>query len=288
MKRSKKVTIGIIIFFVIVATVIGGRTAMGIYFKNKFGKRPPPGVIVQIVSEKKFSQTIESYCTALSSKTTSFKIKKSELIEPIDFEVKVKKGDIIAKLSSKSIIAPFEGRIGTRGISSSILGTDSIILTLDDSEKIFCDLQIPEIFAAVLKKGLRVNAKFLAYKGKLYKGVIVSKASRVDAQTRSILARAQINNGDLEILPGSLLDIELLYNEKESLSVADTAIIFEDKKKFVYKVLDSNRIEKTEVVTGIRREGNLEILEGLSANDKVVREGLTRLADGIVVKPIIK
>ena len=288
MKRSKKVTIGIIIFFIIVATVIGGRTAMGIYFKNKFGKRPPPGVIVEIVSEKKFSQTIESYCTALSSKTTSFKIKKSELVEPIDFEAKVKKGDIIARLSSKTIIAPFEGRIGTRGISSSILGTDSIILTLDDSEKIFCDLQIPEIFAAVLEKDLKVNAKFLAYKDKLYEGIIVSKASRVDAQTRSILARAQINNEDLEILPGSLLDIELLYNEKESLSVADTAIIFEDEKKFVYKVLDSNRIEKTEVVTGIRREGNLEILEGLSANDKVVREGLTRLADGIVVKPIIK
>ena len=288
MKRSKKVTIGIIIFFVIVATVIGGRTAMGIYFKNKFGKRPPPGVIVEIVSEKKFSQTIESYCTALSSKTTSFKIKKSELVEPIDFEAKVKKGDIIARLSSKTIVAPFEGRIGTRGISSSILGTDSIILTLDDSEKIFCDLQIPEVFAAVLKKDLKVNAKFLAYKDKLYEGIIVSKASRVDAQTRSILARAQINNEDLEILPGSLLDIELLYNEKESLSVADTAIIFEDEKKFVYKVLDSNRIEKTEVVTGIRREGNLEILEGLSANDKVVREGLTRLADGMVVKPIMR
>ena len=288
MKRSKKVTIGIIIFFVIVATVIGGRTAMGIYFKNKFGKRPPPGVMVQIVSEKKFSQTIESYCTALSSKTTSFKIKKSELVEPIDFEAKIKKGDIIARLSSKTIMAPFKGRIGTRGISSSILGTDSIILTLDDSEKIFCDLQIPEVFAAVLKKDLKVNAKFLAYKDKLYRGIIVSKASRVDAQTRSILARAQINNEDLEILPGSLLDIELLYNEKESLSVADTAIIFEDEKKFVYKVLDSNRIKKTEVVTGIRREGNLEILEGLSANDKVVREGLTRLADGMVVKPIIR
>ena len=288
MKRSKKVTIGIIIFFIIVATVIGGRTAMGIYFKNKFGKRPPPGVMVEIVSEKKFSQTIESYCTALSSKTTSFKIKKSELVEPIDFEAKVKKGDIIARLSSKTIMAPFEGRIGTRGISSSILGTDSIILTLDDSEKIFCDLQIPEVFAAVLKKDLKVNAKFIAYKDKLYRGIIVSKASRVDAQTRSILARAQINNEDLEILPGSLLDIELLYNEKESLSVADTAIIFEDEKKFVYKVLDSNRIEKTEVVTGIRREGNLEILEGLSANDKVVREGLSRLADGIVVKPIIR
>jgi len=287
MKRSKKVTIGIIIFFIIIATVIGGRTAMGIFFSKKYGKRQPPGVIIEIVSEKKFSQTIESYCTALSSKTTSFKIKKNELLEPIKFE-KIKKGGVIAKLQGKNIIAPFSGTVGTRGISSSILGTNSIIVTLDDSKKILCDLQIPEVFASVLKKGLRINAEFLAYKNKLYKGVIVSHASRIDAQTRSILARAQINNEDLEILPGSLLNIELIYNEKEGLSVADTSIIFEDEKKFVYKVLDNNKIKKTEVKTGVRKDGNLEVLEGLEVNDKVVKEGLTRLANGMLVKPITK
>ena len=84
------------------------------------------------------------------------------------------------------------------------------------------------------------------------------------------------------------MDIELLYDEKEALSVADTSIIFEDEKKFVYKILDNNKIEKTEVVTGIRKEGNLEILEGLSANDRVVKEGLSRLADGMAVKPLKK
>ena len=288
MKKSKKVTIGIIIFFIIVATVIGGRTAMGIYFKKKFGKRPPPGVIVELVSEKKFNQTIESYCTALSSKTTSFKIKKNDLLEPIKFQRKVKKGGVIVKLKDKTITAPFTGTIGTRGISSSILGTDSIIVTLDDSNKILCDLQIPEVFAAVLKKGLKVNARFLAYKNKLYNGKIVSHASRIDAQTRSILARAQINNENLEILPGSLLDIELLYNNEEALSVADTSIIFEDKKKFVYKILDNNKIQKTEVVTGIRKDGNLQILEGLNVNDRVVKEGLSRLSDGMSVRPIVK
>ena len=288
MKRSKKVTIGIIIFFIIVATVIGGRTAMGIYFKKKFGKRPPPGVVVEIVSEKEFSQTIESYCTALSSKTTSFKIKKSDLLEPIKLQTKVKKGGVIAKLQNKTITAPFTGRIGTRGLSSSILGTDSIIVTLDDANRILCDLQIPEVFAAVLKKGLKVNAKFLAYKNKSYDGIVVSHASRIDAQTRSILARAQINNENLEILPGSLLDIEVFYNDNEALSVADTSIIFEDEKKFVYKILDNNKIQKTEVVTGIRKDGNLQILEGLNADDRIVKEGLSRLSEGMLVRPIIK
>ncbi len=287
MKRSKKVTIGIIIFFIIVATIIGGRTAMGVYFKKKFGKRPPPGVIVEIVVQKKFSQTIESYCTALSSKTTSFKINKNELLEPVKFK-SVKKGGIVAKLQNKIITAPFSGTIGTRGISSSILGTDSMIVTLDDSKKILCDLQIPEVFASILKKGLKVNAEFLAYKNKLYSGTVISHASRVDAQTRSILARAQIDNKDLEILPGSLLDIELLYDEKQALSAADTSIIFEDDKKFVYKILDNNQIQKTEVKTGIRKGGNLEITDGLNANDKIVKEGLTRLADGMMVRPIRK
>ena len=288
MKSSKKITIGIIIFFLVIALIIIGRYGMDLYFKQKFGKRSPPGVVVQIVTEKKFSQSTESYCTALSSKTNSFKVKKSELLEPIKFQEKVKKGDVIAKLQNKTITAPFAGIIGRRGISSSSLGTESIIVTLDDAEKILCDLQIPEVFAAVLKKGLKVNAKFLAYKNKLYNGMIVSHASRVNSQTRSILARAEINNKDFEILPGSLLDIEIFYNEKEALSVADTSIIFEDEKKFVYKILENNKIEKTEVVTGIRKKGNLEILEGLSASDRIVKEGLSRLSNGMIVKPIAK
>ena len=288
MKKSKKVTIGILIFFIAIAVVIGGRTAIGKHFKKKFSKRPPPGVIVEIVKEKKFSQTIESYCTALSSQTISFKIKKNELVEPIKLGKNVKKGDIIAKLSSKNIIAPFSGKTGTRGISSSTLGTNSIMLTLDDSKNILCDLQIPEVFAGVLKKGLKINAKFLAYKEKNYDGIIDSVASRIDAQTRSILARAKIKNEDLEIIPGSLLDIKLFYNEKKALSVSDTSIIFEDEKKFIYKILDNNKIDKIEIVTGVRKDGNLEVLEGLEENDKIIKEGLSRLSKGMTVKPIIK
>ena len=86
MKRSKKITIGIIIFFVLIAVVVIGRYSVGLYFKKKFSKRPPPGVIVEIVTNKNFNQTLESYCTSLSSKTISYKIKKNELLEPIKFD----------------------------------------------------------------------------------------------------------------------------------------------------------------------------------------------------------
>jgi len=289
MKRSKKITISIIIFFVIIALIIVGRYGIGLYFKKKFSKRPPPGTIVQIVKNENFSQSIESYCTSLSSKTTSFKIKKNELLEPINFNNAVNKGDVIAKLSSKTVVAPFSGIIGKRGISGSSLGSENtIILTLDDSRKVLCDLKIPEVYAAVLKKNLQLRATFSAYKDKIYEGVIESVASRVDAQTRSILARAKINNENSEIIPGSLLEIEILYNQKSALGIPDTSIMYEGSKKFIYKIIENNTIKKIEIETGIRDKGNLEILSGINEGDKVVAEGLTKVRPGMKIKPIIK
>jgi len=289
MKRSKKITIGIIIFFLIITIIVVGRYSVGVYFKKKFSKRPPPGVIVAVVKNQNFSQTIESYCTSLSSKTISYKIKKNELLEPINFNVKVKTGDIIARLIAKDIAAPFSGILGKRGISDSSLGSENtIILTLDDSRKVLCDLKIPEVYAAILKKDLKLIARFSAYKNKLYNGIVESVASRVDAQTRSILARAQIKNENSEIIPGSLLEIEILYNEKSALSVPDTSIMYEGNKKFVYKIIENNIIKKTEVDTGIRSLGKLEVLDGLTAGDKIIAEGLTKVRPGMKIKPITK
>ena len=289
MKRSKKITIAIITFFLVIALIIIGRYAVGLYFKKKFSKRPPPGVNVEVVLNKSFSQSLESYCTSLSSKTASFKIRKNELLEQISFNKKVNKGDVIAKLSSKTITAPFSGIIGKRGISGSSLGSENtIILTLDDSKKILCDLKIPEVYAAFLKKDLKLKATFSAYKDKTYEGKIESVASRVDAQTRSILARAKINNKNFEILPGSLLEIEIFYNEKDALSVPDTSIIYEGSKKFIYKIIENNILKKIEIKTGIRSQGNLEVLGGLSEGDKIIAEGLTKVRPGMKVKPIVK
>ena len=289
MKRSKKITIGIITFFVVIAVVVIGRYSVGLYFKKKFSKRPPPSVIVEIITNKNFNQSLESYCTSLSSKTKSYKIKKNELLEPIKFDVKVKKGDVIAKLVDKNIVAPFAGILGKRGISGSSLGSENTtILTLDDSRKVLCDLKIPEVYAAILKKDLKLRAKFSAYKNKTYEGIIQSVASRVDAQTRSILARAQIKNENSEIIPGSLLEIEILYNDKNALSVPDTSVMYEGSKKFVYKIIEDNILKKVEVKTGIRNQGNLEVLEGLVEGDKIIAEGLTKVRPGMKVKPIIE
>ena len=62
----------------------------------------------------------------------------------------------------------------------------------------------------------------------------------------------------------------------------------EGNKKFIYKIIENNTIKKTEIKTGVRDQGNLEVIDGLTQGDKVIAEGLNKVRSGMKVKPIIK
>jgi len=76
MKRSTKTISIILIFFLIIAIVIIGRSMIGNHFKKKFSKRPPPGIIVTEVIEKEFSEKIDTFGTAISKSQKLLKLKK--------------------------------------------------------------------------------------------------------------------------------------------------------------------------------------------------------------------
>ena len=74
MKRSTKIISIILLFFFIIAAVIIARTMVGNHFKKKFSKRPPPGIIVKIVEQKLFQNTIETFGTAVPSQIKSYNL----------------------------------------------------------------------------------------------------------------------------------------------------------------------------------------------------------------------
>ncbi len=288
MKRSTKIFTVIIVFFLIIASVIIARTMIGNHFKKKFSKRPPPGIIVTQVIEKKFEDIIETFGTAIPSQIKSYKIEKYEILTPIKFNSKVKKGEIIANLKSRKIIAPFDGIIGKRDFSDDILvSKSSILLNLENTTIIFSDVEIPEVYAPFIKNGLPVDVIFSGYKNKIYSGIVDSTSSRINSKTRSLSTRIKINNEKFELLPGALLEITIKYNERNTLSVPDTSIVTEGSRSYVFIVDEDNKAIKTEVKTGKRYLGNLEILSGLSLDDKIVAEGLKKVRPNSKIKPII-
>ena len=289
MKKTTKITLIITIFFLIITIVIVGRTLVGNHFKKKFSKRPPPSIIVSEVIKNEFSDNIESFGTAIAKKTQTFRVERKNLLSDLDLKDFVEKGDIIVKLKDRNIIAPFSGVLGFRGITEDVLGSEnSIILTLDDSSEIYADLKIPENFATVLKKGLKVKAKFSGIKDKIFIGEVEGVASRVNAETRSVLTRVKIDNPNYELIPGSLLEVTLGFNKRNSLSIPDTSIILEGNKAYVYKVSEDNIASRLEIQIGLREDGNVEVISGLNPGDIIVAEGLKKVRPNSKIKPLSK
>ena len=288
-KRSTKITSIILIFFLIIISVIVARTMIGNHFKKKFSKRPPPGIIVSVVNEREFANKINTFGTATPSQTKSYKVEKYEILSPIEFNKKLKKGDVIAQLKNRNIVAPFDGVVGKRDFSEDLeVSKTSILINFDDASIIYSDVNIPEIFAPYVKEGLPVDVKFSGYKDKIFKGSIDSVASRISEDTRSLQTRIKIDNSNFEILPGSLLEFSIKYNERKSLGIPDTSILVEGEKSYIFKVSDDNKTQKIEVKTGVRLEGFMEVYEGLNPGEKVVSEGLKKVRPNSEIKPIIR
>ena len=269
--------------------MIIGRTMIGNHFKKKFSKRPPPGVMVTEVVKKEFSEKIETFGTAVSKKSKTFKIKKDDLFGDLNLKDFVKKGDILVKLRSGDILAPFSGVLGYTGLTEDILVSNNIIIiTIDDNSTIYSDIKIPENFSASIKKGLPVEVKISSYKNKVFQGEIDFVSSRINADTRSLLSRIKVENKNLELISGSLLEVSVKFDLRNSLSVPDTSVMVEGDKSYVYKITDENIANKAEVTTGIRSNKNIEIISGLDEGNIIVAEGLKKVRPRGKIKPISK
>ena len=186
-------------------------------------------------------------------------------------------------------MAPFSGVLGYTGLTEDILVSDKIlIITLDDNSTIYSDIKIPENYSSSIKKGLPVEVKLSSFKDKIFQGEVDFVSSRINADTRSLLSRIKVENKNLELISGSLLEVRVKFNLRNSLSVPDTSVIIEGDKSYVYKINDENIANKTEVSTGLRNNKNIEIISGLSEGDTIVAEGLKKVRPRGKIKPINK
>ena len=284
MKLSKKITILISVIFIIIFAIIASRYFVGKHFEKKFSQRPPPGVIVEIVDNSEFFEKIETFGTAVALKTKNYRIKKEQIEDQkINFGKIIKRGEIVVNIDNEKIIAPFKGVLGKREIAQGVLGTDSFILTLDDISSVMLDIKVPESYLSILKAGLDVNIKSDSYQKK-FKGIVESVSSRVDPNTRSVLCNIKVSNPNLELIPGMLLNAEIIYNKVQAIGVSESSILVQGNTNFVYKILEDNSVEKMEVEVGKRSFGKVMVLNGLNINDKIIKEGISKVRNKMKVE----
>ena len=168
------------------------------------------------------------------------------------------------------------------------MSNNIIIITLDDNSVIYSDIKIPENYSGSIEKGLPVEIRISSYNDKIFKGEVDYVSSRINADTRSLLSRIKVENSNLELISGSLLEVSVKFNQRNSLSVPDTSVMIEGDKSYVYKINGENVANKTEVKTGLRSNKNIEVISGLSEGEIIVAEGLKKVRPRGKIKPITK
>ena len=285
MKTSTKIKTFLIIFLILIAVVITARHFIGLHFKKKFSVRPAPGVIVKEVEKSQFYKSIETFGTAIAQNSKTYRIKKDDIAGNLRIENRfVKKGEVIAALkNSNNIVADFEGKLGKREIAQGVLGSDSLIITLDDLKKILIDIKIPESFVGILKQGLKAEITSSAFPGKIFKGKISSTSSRIDPSTRSILARITVNNKKFEIIPGQLMTVKIIYDEVNQIGIPESAVTIQGSTAFVY-VVNDDVVEKRNIKIGNRNFGKISVTSGINEGEFVISEGVSKVRDKAKVK----
>ena len=197
---------------------------------------------------------------------------------------------IKTRVSDRVIRAPFDGTVGLRYISvGALVETGDLIATLDDTSEIKLDFSVPSVFLTELKPGLKIRARAAALDDREYLGEVTSIDSRVDPVTRSIQVRALLPNPDASLLPGILMQVDLLRNIRQALVIPEASLLpLADKQYVMLRVEKDGKdtVEKREVRIGLRMPGFVEILEGLNDGDQVVTHGNSKVRPGDVLNVI--
>ena len=286
MKTASKLKAFLIIFVIVIFAIIVARHFIGLHFKKKFSVRPAPGVIVSTVEKSLFYKSIETFGTAIAQNSKVYRVQKDEIVGNLNIANRfVKKDEIIIALKDgKNIVADFEGKIGKREIAQGVLGSNSLIITLDDLKKIVIDIKVPENYVSILKPGLKAEIKNSAF-NKSFKGIVESISSRIDPSTRSILARIIVDNSNFEIIPGQLMTVKVIYDETNQIGVPESAVTIQGNTAFVY-VVNTDTAEKKNIKMGKRNFGKVSIISGINEGDMVISEGVSKVRNKAKVKII--
>ena len=191
-----------------------------------------------------------------------------------------------ARLAKMAIRAPFSGVIGIRQVSvGDYVKEGQDLVTLEDTSSLKVDFRLPEMLTGALERGQRVEVHSDAFAGKRYTSTLDAIDPVVDQNGRALVLRARLENINGQLRPGMFVQTRVILSQRQgALMVPEEALIAVGGEQRVYRVQSDNRVEQRAVATGLRREGRVEITEGLQIGDLIVTAGHLKLRPGAIVQ----
>jgi membrane fusion protein (multidrug efflux system) len=280
----------------VIRSEIAGRIS-AIQFKE--GERAVKGSVLLTINSEEFEAQVKQIAAVVELNKMNFE--RAQQLRPEgliaeraydEAESRLKESQASLSLAKvrldKSIIrAPFSGRLGLRQVSpGDFVQPGQAIVNLEDTDSIKVDFRIPEIYLSRVQVGQPVQVGVDVYPNQLFEGKIYAIDARIDNATRTVLVRARIPNPAGALHPGMFARVVLLLGERQNaVFVPEQAVVPMGGDKFVYRVVDGKAM-LTKVRLGLRKEGRVEIVEGVGPEETVITAGQMKLFDGAPVMTV--
>lgn len=191
------------------------------------------------------------------------------------------------KLEKTRILAPFSGALGLRQVSVGTYVTPGQpLVNLEDIETVKVDFNVAERYLNALKPGQDIEVRVDPFPDRVFAGEIYAIDPQIDVNGRSISVRARVPNTERLLRPGLFARVTVAINVRETaIRIPEEAIIPRGDERHVFRIIDGKAV-MTKVEIGTRRDGLVEIVDGLSAGDIVVTAGHQKIRDGAPVNPV--
>ncbi|MEO7209961.1 MAG: efflux RND transporter periplasmic adaptor subunit [Chitinophagaceae bacterium] len=187
-----------------------------------------------------------------------------------------------ALIDKTEIRAPFSGVMGLRQVSiGAYVTSQTIIATLQQTSNLKIDFTMPEEDAKDLHRGSVVQVLLGTDVANSQAATIEAIEPQINTDTRNMIIRAKLSSN--KINPGAFVKVYIQSGvDKNGIMIPTNAIIPDAKKKKVVLVKNGKAIF-TDVETGLRREGFVEITKGVEKGDSVVVTGVLFARPGAAV-----
>jgi membrane fusion protein, multidrug efflux system len=190
-----------------------------------------------------------------------------------------------AQLARMKVLAPFDAQAGIRRVDVGEYVKDGAeIVTIEDTSRMWVDFSLPERYLGSVRPGLEVEVSVDALGAQGFAGRVQALDAQVAADGRAVLVRARLDNRDGALKAGMFARVRTVLGVRENaLVVPEEALVPQGGRQFLLKVVDGpqgKRSQRLEARTGMRRDGRVEILDGLSEGDVVVVAGQERAMRG--------
>jgi membrane fusion protein (multidrug efflux system) len=186
------------------------------------------------------------------------------------------------------IRAPFAGMLGARLVSpGDRVSPETELVRLDAVAHLKLVFTLPEMVVGLAHVGMPLTVRVAPWPEETFAGQVYFVAPAVDTQSRRLLVKARIPNDARRLRPGLFANVQLEVEQRaDRLLVPESALVQDAGGTFVWRIAEDGTAARAAVEVGLRRDGRVETLSGLTAGDRIVSAGTHKVSPGAPLRVV--